>query len=228
MSSYRQGSSTKSLNAGVTGVAPSSPPAASYNVYISTDATNYHRQNALPILVGTPHTFNAYNAAGAAPPTSNTAMIRPPASTSVDTTSTAGTFPAGTFYVTSTYVTAIGETTITTPPVAVITDGAHALITTVAAPVTAFITLELAVPRLEDWHVTRYAIQVSSNTSEPFCDIYVDSVALNNILDTTNLGSRNSANADLYFRPGQILIAQWSLLDLSAIATFSVFGEKTS
>lgn len=220
--------STKSLNTGVTGAAPSTPPAASYNVYISTDGITYHKQNATPIPVGSSFAFEAYNATGATPPTTNTARILPPTSMSVDTTSFVGTFPAGTHFVTATYVTSSGETTPLTPPVTAVSDGAHGLVTDVIAGATTFVQLELAVPRLEDWHVTRYAIQVSSNISEPACEIYVDSVSLNNLLDTTSLGSRNSANGDLYFRPGQVLIARWNFIDLAATATFSVFGEKTS
>lgn len=98
----------------------------------------------------------------------------------------------------------------------------------IAAPATNFVQVTLSVPRLEDWHVTRYAVLMSSQVSMPSVYLYIDSVTPINLLDTSALGAQNSANADLYLRPGQILICQWTAADIGATAVLSVFGEKTS
>lgn len=221
--------STKPLNAGVTGTAPVLLTGVTWNAYVSTDGITFHKQNATPMPIAGFVNFNTYNAGGAAPPPTDTARISPPVQPlGFGFVGPAGTFPAGTYYVSATYVTALGETTLGAVVGSVVMDGAHALAVTVGTPDTSFVDVELHVPRLEDWHITRYAIQTSSAVSQPYCDIYIDSVSLVNILDTTTLGARNSANSDLYLRPGQVIIARWSFIDANATATLSVFGEKTS
>lgn len=91
-----------------------------------------------------------------------------------------------------------------------------------------FATVEVPVPRLESWYVTRVAVLASSNVLEPVAKIYVDTVTDLNFLAGTYTGSNDSSDEMLHLRPGQKLIATWSGADAGAAVTLSIFGQKTA
>jgi hypothetical protein len=88
-------------------------------------------------------------------------------------------------------------------------------------------TVDLQVPTLQTWRVTKLAVRVSSNTLEPTAIVYVDSAAPGNILGSTYTGSGDSSNEDQVLMPGQRLLCAWTGGDVGAQATLSVFGTQT-
>jgi len=239
---------TKPLNVGLTGGPGPNTIVGSVSVGAVTGANFYYSAIGLPgtyvKINPAPQAFNSQFRVLAVPPsptygpgpTSNTAGISPPSSTfASEVVSIGGTVPPGTYFVATTYVSALGETNLV-PATVTVDSSNNSFVFNAVVPnntaanygFTTYATVEIDVPRLESWHVTRYAILASSNTSEPTCDMFVDTISLFNLLDATTLGSRNSANADLYLRPGQRLFARWTFLDVGANVTLSVFGEKTS
>lgn len=225
------GPNTTTLNDGVTGSAPATSTATGFNLFVS-------QVNSPGVLYLQAHsTFPAFvsisaigTGAGTAPTVSTAPNALPPSSAPpVNNVTGAGTLTAGTYYAAYSYTTSTGQTLIS-PIAAVVVpaNGRSIEFGPFTDPMQTYLALYLNVPRLEQWHVTRYAIHVSSATSTPVCNVYVDSTAVTSLLDTTTLGAQNSANADVVFRPGQILIAEWIGLDPNATATFSVYGDKVS
>jgi hypothetical protein len=81
---------------------------------------------------------------------------------------------------------------------------------------------------LEQWHVTRMAVVVSTAVLEPTAKVYVGSVSEANLLSGTYSGALDSSNEDQTLQAGQPLVCVWAGGDANATATFSVFGEVTS
>jgi hypothetical protein len=167
-------------------------------------------------------------------PATNTAGIPSPTVAIFAQTIPAGgpPLPAGTYQLAYTFLTNLGQTTHS-PPTAITVDGTEWIQvnngdTTPFTAATAGATVELIVPNLEDWHVTRYAVFVSTSVHVPSINLYIDTQSITSLLDTSALGAQNSANADLYLRPGQRMIAVWVGADPFAQCTLSVYGEKTS
>lgn len=77
------------------------------------------------------------------------------------------------------------------------------------------------------WHLTRISVLVSTNAAEPTFVVYVDSISPTNALATTYTGSGDSSDENQILRPGQKLIGVWTSGDANALATMSIFGEKT-
>jgi hypothetical protein len=88
-------------------------------------------------------------------------------------------------------------------------------------------TVTLAPTGLENWHVTRVAVTVTTNVLEPVARVYIGSVAPGNLLAGTYTGSLDSSDEDQYVSPGQPLLCVWTGGDAGATATLSVFGEVT-
>lgn len=88
------------------------------------------------------------------------------------------------------------------------------------------VQVELGPSRLFTWRIRRVTVQTSTNVKEPIFTMYVDSVAPP-ALGTTYTGSGDSSDEDAELRPGQKLIGVWTSADVGAIATLSVFGERT-
>jgi hypothetical protein len=88
--------------------------------------------------------------------------------------------------------------------------------------------VDLLVPKLQSWHVTRIAVLASSNTSEPTAKVYVDAESPANFLAGTYTGSNDSSDEDLWLMPGQHLICRWTGGDAAASCTLSVFGQVSS
>lgn len=166
-------------------------------------------------------------------PGTNTAGIQAPTvAPSIGAVASTPAWPAGTYQIAYSLVTAIGESTLS-PSSAYVASGTTELQFNNGTAIpssanTGYLTLTLQVPRLEDWVVSRYAILVSSNNVEPACTIYIDSVSAVGLLDSTNQGSRNSANSDIWLTGGHEFIVQFTSADPGAHATFSVYGTKTS
>lgn len=89
-------------------------------------------------------------------------------------------------------------------------------------------TVTLGVGSLFRWHVTRIAVLTATNVLEPVAKVYVDSVSPVNFLAGTYTGSNDSSDENLWLRPGQKLICEWTGGDANAVATLSVFGTKIS
>lgn len=87
-------------------------------------------------------------------------------------------------------------------------------------------TVTLTPNRLETWVVTRMAVSVTSNTSEPVAQVYLYAAAPGNLLDGTYTGSLDSSDTNQQVMPGVPLICVWTGGDAGATATFSVFGQK--
>lgn len=166
-------------------------------------------------------------------PTSNTAGIASPTTAPTATPDLGGTMPVGTYQVAYTFVTPLGETGLSPATTVTLTSGhqqisAFSPYTFPFQATTGYTTVQIEVPRLENWHVTRYAVLAGSPVSTPSAFIYIDSVTPVNLLDSTALGGQNSGNADLYLRPGQIIFCRWTAADAGALVTLSIFGEKTT
>lgn len=86
----------------------------------------------------------------------------------------------------------------------------------------------LAPTGLEQWHVTRTAVVVSTAVLEPTAKTYVGSVSEQNLLSGTYSGALDSSDEDQWLQNGQPLICVWAGGDVGATATFSVFGDKVS
>jgi hypothetical protein len=243
------GPTTKSLNTGISQQGPTGNVANGINFGAATGVNYYYSATAggilmklnpspIPILTTTttpwiitsvpPVTFGpvpTFDASGVTPPTTAAGS------------QAGGTVPSGTYYVATTFVSPLGES-LPSPTVAVTVTGPQEIvITAVPNDPRVIITLELTVPRLEDWHVTRYAVLLSNAAffsgatfvgTQPAVFVYVDSLSLINLLDSSPIGAQNSANADIMFRPGQLLICQWLYATPGTVGTFSVFGSKIS
>ena len=232
--------SSKPLNTAAYTSVPATTQVIGYNAYLTTPGgTVLYQQNVTPIPLANAEIFSGpvLTTLGQAP-TNGLAGVAPPEVAPPLTTGGSGSaLAAGTYMVAIAWVTPRGTSQISPLATATITTGQFIEIQPApgAYPayvfgslLTGFATATLIVPHLEDWHVTRYAIYVSSSKFIPSATVYVDSVGNINILDTTALGAQNSANGDLYLRPGQNLICVWTGADSGAQCTLSVFGEKTS
>lgn len=203
------------------------------NVYITAvnSSAPLYLQPGGPVGYGNT-TYTTVTTGTAQPPTTNLATVQPP-NAAPGVTAVAGAGPtAGTYDVAYTIVTSKGETTIS-PATTITVNGAQSIqffsgIHAGGTAPTGQAIVTVMVPRLEDWHVTRYAVFTTTSVSEPTVELYVDTISLVSLLDSSDLGGRNSGNADIYLRPGQSLIAVWTGADLSSTATLCVFGEKTS
>lgn len=80
---------------------------------------------------------------------------------------------------------------------------------------------------LETWQVSKIGVLVSSAISEPTAKVYVDSESPENYLGGTFTGSNDASNESQTLRQGQKLICVWSLADVGASATLSIFGTTT-
>lgn len=89
-------------------------------------------------------------------------------------------------------------------------------------------TVDISVPGLETWRVTKIALSTTTNVLEPIAFVYVDTAAPGNLLGGTYTGSNDSSNEDQTLMPGQHLVCTWSGGDVGAVATLSVFGTRTS
>lgn len=88
--------------------------------------------------------------------------------------------------------------------------------------------VDLAVPTLQTWRITKVAVYVSSAVSEPQALVYVDTEAPGSLLAGTYSGSNDSSNENQLLMPGQRLLCRWTGGDSAATATLSIFGEVTS
>lgn len=88
--------------------------------------------------------------------------------------------------------------------------------------------VDLLVPTLQTWDITRIGVLVSSNTKEPVAKVYVDSESPGNFLAGTYTGSNDSSDESQRLMPGQHLLCRWTGGDSGATATLSVFGSVTS
>lgn len=88
--------------------------------------------------------------------------------------------------------------------------------------------VDILVPTLQTWTVTRLGVLTSSNTSEPTAKVYVDSEGPGNFLAGTYTGSNDSSDENQILMPGQHLLCRWTGGDSGAVATLSVFGMVTS
>lgn len=222
---------TTPLNAAVSGIAAPSFD-ISYRLYITAPngAVLTLQSGGQTFAVIAPRLVPAATSTGPPPPVTDLTGISPPPAPTISGVGSGGSLAAGTYGVAVTYVAlfAGGGESLPSPTVFVTVPAGGLFTMAVAAPTAGPAKVELSVPRLEDWHVTRYAILVTGSITVPSCRVYIDSVAPNNLLDATDLGAQNSANADLYLRPGQVMIAQWFYTDFGAQVTLSVFGEKTA
>lgn len=88
--------------------------------------------------------------------------------------------------------------------------------------------VDIQVPTLQTWNVTRLGVLTTSNTSEPTAKVYVDSEGPGNFLSGTYTGSNDSSDEQQMLMPGQHLLCRWTGGDPTAQATLSVFGQVTS
>lgn len=88
--------------------------------------------------------------------------------------------------------------------------------------------VDILVPTLQTWNVSRIAVQTTTNASEPTARVYVDSEGPGNFLAGTYTGSNDSSDESLTLMPGQHLLCRWTGGDVGAKATLSVFGLVTS
>jgi len=88
--------------------------------------------------------------------------------------------------------------------------------------------VDIQVPTLQTWNVTRLGVLVSSNTNEPTAKVYIDSEGPGNFLAGTYTGSNDSSDENQTLMPGQHLLCRWTGGDHGAVATLSVFGMVTS
>jgi hypothetical protein len=88
--------------------------------------------------------------------------------------------------------------------------------------------VDILVPTLQTWDITRIGVLVSSNTREPTAKVYVDSEGPGNFLAGTYTGSNDSSDENQRLMPGQHLLCRWTGGDAGAQATMSVFGTVTS
>lgn len=225
---------TKSLNTGVTGtITAATILGVNFYATLAGQLYPFYLLNSTPITTTGFFAFaNVFNTSPTAPPTNTAGIQSPSVAPVVQVGPSSSGPPAGTYMIGYTFVTHLGETALS-PLSSLTLDGAHDLeVQNGTAGGTkansGFVTVELVVPNLEDWHVTRYAIYCPSVNSVPTCNLYIDTQAITSLLDTTTLGAQNSANADIYLRPGQRMIAQWLQADTGTQATLSVYGEKTS
>jgi hypothetical protein len=89
-------------------------------------------------------------------------------------------------------------------------------------------TVTLTPTGLQQWHVTRMAVSVTTAVLEPTAKVYVGSVSEQNLLSGTYSGALDSSDEDQWLQAGQPLICVWAGGDAGATATFSVFGDVTS
>lgn len=88
--------------------------------------------------------------------------------------------------------------------------------------------VDIQVPTLQTWSVSRLGVLTSSNVSEPTAKVYVDSEGPGNFLSGTYTGSNDSSDEVQTLMPGQRILCRWTGGDPGAQATLSIFGMVTS
>ena len=81
---------------------------------------------------------------------------------------------------------------------------------------------------IETWQISTIAVTASSATSEPTAKVYVDSVDPIHFIGGTFTGSNDSSDQSVVLLQGQKLICVWTLADVGATVTLSVYGTKTA
>lgn len=205
--------------------------AIGYHYYLTAaNGTTFNLQGTgAPNSFSTGVAINHVTLSGITPPGADTSGFGNPLTAPTLTASGSGsTLLAGTYQLVYTYVSALGESAASPATSITITAGQLINLGAIAQPPTTVATLEILVPRLEEWHVTRYAVLTSTATSRPAVELYIDTLAPVNLLDSSAIGDRNSGNADLTMRPGQRFICRWLAVDTGAMCTLSVYGSKAS
>lgn len=88
--------------------------------------------------------------------------------------------------------------------------------------------VDLEVPTLQTWRITKIAVSTTTNVLEPIAYTYIGAESPANLLGGTYTGSNDSSDEDQTVMPGQHILCRWTGGDVGAKATLSLFGEVTS
>lgn len=94
-------------------------------------------------------------------------------------------------------------------------------------PASGTVTVTIGPNGIERWDITNISVTVTSATSEPTAKVYVDSVDPTKFIGGTFTGSNDSSDQTVQLLQGQKIICVWTLADVGARATLSVYGTKT-
>lgn len=88
--------------------------------------------------------------------------------------------------------------------------------------------VDMEVPTLQTWRVTKWAVSTTTNVKEPTAAVYIGAESPANLIDSTYTGSGDASDENQVVMPGQHILCRWTGGDVGAVATLSIFGEVTS
>lgn len=92
-------------------------------------------------------------------------------------------------------------------------------------------TVFVAPGSYEKWTITRIAVTTTdpiTSQNVPEANIFLDSPGAANFLEGTYSGNKDSSDTNIVLERNQRLYCQWSGGNSGSVATFSIFGERTT
>jgi hypothetical protein len=98
---------------------------------------------------------------------------------------------------------------------------------TATVPASGTATVTIGPNGIERWNISNISVIATTATSEPTAKVYVDSIDPTHFIGGTFTGSNDSSDQTVVLLQGQKIICVWTLADVGARVTLSVYGTKT-